>query len=92
LIRGKTKQAGNSSRAFRSTSPQELARDFALIFKDINIVLVLPELPAGHIWCGIPNVNERIDFVVLWRLNNGDSLSHRLTCDMKSVWKINRWF
>jgi hypothetical protein len=80
-------------------SPQDLTRAFCLMFKHARLILIMPELPPPHIWedimeffahCGIPDVNERIHFIVLRELNSGDSLSHRLECDMKSVTNIKR--
>jgi hypothetical protein len=80
-------------------SAQDLARAFCLIHKHTTVILVLPELPPPHIWedimeffahCGIPDVNERIHFILLREMNSGDAISHRLECDMRSVKNIKR--
>jgi hypothetical protein len=80
-------------------TPQDLARAFFLIYNRVELVLILPVLPPGHIWedvmaffahGGIPDVNERIHFILLRTLNSGESLSHRLECDMKSVKHIKK--
>ena len=81
------------------TSIQDLTRTFSLIYKNMEIIIIVSELPPPHIWeemvdffaqNGISDVNERIHFILLREMNSGDSISHRLQCDMKSITKIQR--
>jgi hypothetical protein len=81
------------------TSLQDLSRLFFLIYRHVTLILIMPELPPPHIWedlilffahCGIPDVNDRIHFVILRNLNSGDSVSHRLSCDMRSIKNIKK--
>ena len=70
---------------------QDLSRCFDLMYKNAELILMLPKLPPPHIWeefvellaqCGVPDANSRIHFITL---KEGDGVSNRLLCDMKSV-------
>lgn len=80
-------------------SLQDLTRTFQLIYKNMEIVIIMTELPPAHIWedivdffaqSGIPDVNERIHFIQLREMNSNDGISHRLQCDMRSIAKIQK--
>lgn len=80
-------------------SLQDLTRTFSLLYKNMEMIIIMPQMPPPHIWedlvdffaqNGIPDVNERTHFILLREMNSGDSISHRLQCDMKSITKIQR--
>ncbi|OHT03985.1 IQ calmodulin-binding motif family protein [Tritrichomonas foetus] len=78
-------------------SHQDLTRCFDLMYKNAEIILMLPKIPAAHIWeefvellaqCGVPDANSRLHFIIL---REGDGISNRLMCDMKSVQLARRF-
>ena len=77
-------------------SLQDLSRVFDLMYKNVEMILLLPSLPAPHIWDdflevlaqnGVMDANSRIHFIML---KDGEGVSKRLTCDMKSVQQVRR--
>lgn len=78
-------------------SQQDLSRCFDLMYRNVELILLFPKLPAAHIWeefvellaqCGVMDANERIHFIVL---KEGDGVSNRLKCDMKSVQLVRKF-
>ncbi|EAY14465.1 IQ calmodulin-binding motif family protein [Trichomonas vaginalis G3] len=76
------------------TNPIDFLRVMDLMFTNITLILIVHYLPQSHIWedfleymahCGIPNVNERINFVILKETYGGNGISNRLFLDMVSV-------
>lgn len=81
------------------TNFQDLQRVLDLMYSNVSIILLMSELPPGHIWedfiefmgcCGIPNVNERVNYVVMRDLRTGNNTSNRLLCDMRSINQVRR--
>lgn len=78
---------------------QDLTRCFDLMYRNVELILMLPKIPAAHIWeeflellaqCGVQDANSRIHFIVL---QEGElrGVSNRLMCDMKSVHLARRY-
>jgi hypothetical protein len=83
-----------------SSLPRRISRGIYSDYKDMTVILLLSELPPADpledfreffAHCGMPNLNERVDFVVLRTTNSGDSILHRLAGDLKSMRKIQRF-
>ena len=77
-------------------SLQDLSRVFDLMYKNVEMILLLPSLPAPHIWDdflevlaqnGVMEANSRIHFITL---KEGEGVSKRLKCDMKAVQQVRR--
>lgn len=82
-------------------TPQDLSRCFDLMYRNVELILILSKIPAAHIWeeflevlaqCGIQDANSRIHFIVL-QDQDGElrGVSNRLKCDMKSVQLARRY-
>lgn len=81
------------------TNPTDFLRVMQLMFTNVTLVLIVHYLPQSHIWedfiefmahCGIPNVNERINFVILKETYGGKGITNRLFLDMVSVNYVKR--
>ena len=76
------------------TSPLDLMRVFQLMYKNVQMMAIVHYLPHPHIWedfldfmafCGIDNVNERINFITLKEVEGNNGISNRLLMDLRSL-------
>ena len=81
------------------TSPQDLMRVFQLMFTNVQLILITHYLPHPHIWeefldfmsyCGINNVNERINFITLKEMEGVNGITNRLFLDMRSIQNVKK--
>ena len=81
------------------TGLQDIIRIFDLMYTNATIIFLVVNLPSSHIWedflefmacCGIPNVNERVNYIMMRDLRSGNNTSNKLLCDMRSINQVRR--